>query len=75
MSDLLSFFLLDILFIYISNVISFHGFPLETPYSILPLPASMRVLPHPPTHSLLTSLAFFYNGAPGLHRAKGLSSH
>ena len=43
MSDLLSFFLLDILFIYISNVISFHGFPLETPYSILPLPASMRV--------------------------------
>ena len=50
MSDLLSFFLLDILFIYISNVISFHGFPLETPYSILPLPASMRVLPHPSTH-------------------------
>ena len=28
---------------------SFQVFPLETPYSISPLPASMKVLPHPPT--------------------------
>ena len=40
--------------------------PLETPY-----PASMRVLPHPPTHSHLTGLAFLYTEASSLHRNRG----
>ena len=65
---------LDIFFIYISNVIPFPrniGSPL--PYS--PPPASMRVFPHPPTHSHLPTLASPYIGASSLHRTKGLSSH
>jgi hypothetical protein len=41
--------LLDIFFIYISNVI-YPSLP-ETPYHILPLPASMRVFLHLPNHS------------------------
>ena len=42
--------LLDILFIYISNVITFlDSLPPETSYSIPPSPASMRVCPNPPT--------------------------
>ena len=49
--------------------------PLQTPNSIPPYPASMRVLPHPPTHSCLTALAFLYTGASSLHRTKGLPSH
>jgi hypothetical protein len=46
----LFFFFLDILFIYISNVILFPRFPSGIPYPILPLPASMRVVPYPATH-------------------------
>jgi hypothetical protein len=46
-----SFFLLDILFVYIWNVTPFHRFPSTTPpppsYGLPP--ASLRVLPHPPT--------------------------
>ena len=49
--------------------------PPETPYPILPLPASMKVFPHPPTHSHLPTLAFPYIGALNLHRTKDLSSH
>jgi len=41
----------------------------------LVLPAFMRVLPHPSTHSHLTSLAFPYTGTRSLHRTKGLSSY
>jgi hypothetical protein len=38
------FFLLDIFFIHISNVILLTGFPLlETSYPVLPPPASIRV--------------------------------
>ena len=37
--------------------------PLQTPYPISPYPASMRVLPHPPTHSSLNALAFLITGA------------
>ena len=48
---------------------------LQIPCPITPPPASMRVLPHPPTHSLLTDLAFPYTGASSLHRTKDLSSH
>jgi len=40
--------------------------PPETPYPILPPPASMRVLSHQPIHSLLPlSLAFSYTGGIG----------
>ena len=61
------------LFIYISNVNPFPGFPSATPYPNLL--SSMRLLPHPPTHSHLTALAFPYTGALSLHRTKGLPSY
>ena len=48
---------------------------LKAPYCIPPYPASMRVLPNPPTHSCLTALGFLYTGAPSLHRTQGLPSH
>ena len=79
MSDLLSFFLLDILFIYISNVISFPGFPSGNPLSHPPSPcfyegASPPI--HPPTHSHLPTLALPYTKASSsLTRNKGHSSH
>ena len=47
--------------------------PLETPYPNLSATASMRVLPHPPTHSHLPTLAFPSIGALSLHRTKDLS--
>jgi len=37
------------LFIYISNVTPFPSFHSVNPHPILPPPASMRVLPQPPT--------------------------
>ena len=49
--------------------------PLETPYPILPPPASMMLLTYSPTPSCLPILAFLYTGALSLHRTKGLSSH
>jgi hypothetical protein len=63
-------FLLGVLFIYISNVISFPGFPSETPYAIPSPFAPMRVLPHLPTPSHLTTLIYhpIYSGASNLHR-------
>jgi hypothetical protein len=69
------FFKLDILFVYILNVIPFPGFPSASPRPIPPYPTSMSVLPHPPTHSHLTTLVFLYTGASSLHRTKGLLSH
>jgi hypothetical protein len=48
---------------------------LETPYPILPTPASMRVLPHTATHSHLPNLTFPYSGASRLTKTKCLSSH
>jgi hypothetical protein len=50
---------MDVLFIYISNVISFSGFPSTTPYPILPYHASVRGLPHPPIH-------FHFAGCPSI---------
>jgi hypothetical protein len=52
-------FLLDIFFIYISNVIPFPGFPSENPlpHSLLPPPV------HQSTHSCFLALAFPYTGA------------
>ena len=43
------FLLLDIFFIYISNVILFPGFPSGNLLSHAPFPASMRLFPHLPT--------------------------
>ena len=51
----ISFFLFIRYFIYTSNVIPFSSFS--------PPPASMRVFPHPSTHSCLPALAFPYIGA------------
>jgi hypothetical protein len=51
------FFLLDIFFIYISNVIPFLVSPLKTPY-LSPLPPT-----HQPTHSCFLALAVPYTGA------------
>jgi hypothetical protein len=53
------YFLLVILFIYISSVILLLGFSSANTLSHLPLPAS-EVLFHPPNHSHLTALAFLY---------------
>jgi hypothetical protein len=66
---------MDILIIYISNVIPFSGFPTRTPYPIPPPLASMRVLPYPATHSCLPALSFYCIGVSNLHRTNGLSSH
>ena len=66
-------FLLDILYIYISNVNPFPTFFFRTTYCTLPPLASMMFLPHQPTHSHLP--AFHYTGASTLHRTTGLSSH
>ena len=49
------YFLLDIFFIYISNVIPFSSFPSENPLSPPPAPQ--------PTHSHFRALAFPYTGA------------
>ena len=53
----------------------FQVSPPQTTYSNPLLPAAMRVLPHPSTHSCLTTLAFPYTRASSLHRAKGLLPH
>jgi hypothetical protein len=63
----INFFLLDNFFIYISNIIPFSG-PPDTPYPIIPPPASMRVFPNPTTHFFLSVLTFSYTGASSLHR-------
>ena len=49
--------------------------PLEPPFPIHPPPASMRILPLPPSHSHFTALAFQYTGAWSLHRTNGFSSY
>ena len=48
--------------------------PSEMLYPISTLPASMRVLTHPPDHSLLPALAFPYTRAMNSLRPKDLSS-
>ena len=59
---------------YISNVIPLPRFPSTSPHPLLSPPASMRMLPHLPTHSCLNGLAFPYPGSSSLHRTKGLPS-
>ena len=70
------FFLLIILFVYISNDIPpswllLHKIPIQSYLSPLPIP-SMRVLLHTVTHSHLTPLAFPYARTSNLHRTKAL---
>jgi hypothetical protein len=48
---------------------------LEMLYPIFLPPASMKVLPHPLTHSCLPTLKFPYTGTSSLHSTRGLSSH
>jgi hypothetical protein len=70
--------LLDILYIYISNIIPFPGLPSANPLSHSPLPCFYEGSPPPtaqPMHFYLTALAFLYTGASSLHRTKGLPSH
>jgi len=67
------FLLSFILFIYISNVIPFPSLP--SAYPLSHPPSSMRVLPHLPTHSCHTILAFPFAGSSSLQRTKGLPSH
>jgi hypothetical protein len=57
------FFLLDILFIYISNAIP------KVPYTLALCPAPQ------PTHSSFLALAFPCTGAYDLRKTKGLSFH
>jgi hypothetical protein len=64
-------FLLDVLFMYISNIIYFPSFLSGKPLPLPPPPASMRVLSHPLTHSHLTALAFSYTGVSSLQSTKG----
>jgi hypothetical protein len=55
--EMISFFLFDIFFIYISNVIPFSGFPSKNPLFSPPSPCS-------PTHPFpFPDLAFPYTGA------------
>jgi hypothetical protein len=65
--DDIFYFLLDIFFIYILNVIPFPGFPSQKNLS---LPPTYQL-----THSQFLVLAFPYIGSSSLHRNKGLSSH
>ena len=48
--------------------------PLQFPYPISHLPATMRVLLHPHTYFCLPSIAFPYAKALSLHRTMGLPS-
>jgi hypothetical protein len=62
-------------FLYISNIKYIPGLPFRNPVSHLPSPlASMRVLPHSPTHSHLPVLAFPYTGASNTLRPKDCTS-
>ena len=68
-------FLLDIFFIYISNIFPFLGLSFRNSLSHVPLPLWGCSPTHPPTHSLLPFLAFPYTGASNTLRPKGLFSH
>jgi hypothetical protein len=51
-------FLLDIFFIYISNIIPFLGSHLSKTPIPPPFPCFFAVIPYPPTHSHIPALAF-----------------
>jgi hypothetical protein len=62
-------FLLDIFFIYISNIIPTIVYTPKIPYTLLPPPASH------PTHPCFLAQSFPYTGAKNLNRTMRLSSH
>ena len=47
----------------------------DPPHLFLPPPASISMLPNPPTHSPLPALTFLYTGALNTLRLKDHSSH
>ena len=55
---------MDILFTF-QMLSPFLVSTLPIPYPFAAYPVSMRVLPHPPTHSCLTALAFLFKGDQG----------
>ena len=67
LNSFFSFFILDILFIYISNVIPFPNFPSR---NLHPTPLLLLLWgcgpTYPPTHSHLPALEFPYSGALSL---------
>ena len=65
-----SFLLLDISLFTFQMLSPFPVSPPEPLYSIPLPPASMRVLPYPPSHSCLCTLAFPYTGALSFDRTR-----
>jgi hypothetical protein len=66
--------LLDIFFIYISNVFTFPGLPFGNPLSHPLSPCLYKGAP-PPTHSCPSTLAFPYTEVLNTLKPKGFSSH
>jgi hypothetical protein len=65
-------FLFDIVFIYISNIIPFPGFPSITHLSDPPSTCFYEGTPPPTIYSCLSAMAFPYTGALSLHRTKAV---
>jgi hypothetical protein len=68
-------FLLDIFFIYISNIFSFPGLPFRKPLSYPPSSDSMREFPLPLTDSHFLALALPYTQISNSLRPKDCSYH
>ena len=74
--DFLSLFFYWLFYLFIFQMLSsFLVSLLQTPYPIPLCLAAMRLLPHSPSHSCLTSSISLYNGSSSLYRIKGLLSH
>jgi hypothetical protein len=72
--SLCSYFFNWIFYVFTFQILSPFLVPLLNPsIPFQPPPASMQVLPLPPTHTHLTVLALLYTGKLNLHRTKGLS--
>jgi hypothetical protein len=75
--DGFSFSLCSTLFYWLFYLFTFQmlsPFPVcppQAPYPLLLPRASMRVLPHPPTHSCFSGLEFPYPSSSSVHRTKG----
>ena len=59
--------------LFIFQILSPFPVPPRKTHIPSPIPASMRVLPKPPTHSHLPTLRFPYTGEFSLHRPKASS--
>jgi hypothetical protein len=74
--DFLSLFFYWLFYLFIFQMLSsFLVSLLQTPYPIPLCLAAMRLLPHSPSHSCLTSSISLYNGSSSLYRIKGLPFH